>query len=161
VDHIKELALAKIKAVDRWSSATKGTLLQIRMSETPAVGVRCNFKVANGTLEAIAIVSGDAVGTILFESDFLGPALDVSESVEVVARELGPFSHRPRLLPRELLVQYDGEFYLWVEVMTGTGAGFIRIADGEYFMGLPQQDPQINIAASVGIRLIEKKEAAN
>jgi hypothetical protein len=45
--------------------------------------------------------------------------------------------------------------------MTGTGAGFIRIRDGEYFMGLPPDDPQINIAVKVGIRLIDMKEAAN
>jgi hypothetical protein len=75
--------------------------------------------------------------------------------LEIVANKLGPFSQRPQQLPPGLLVQYDGMYFLWVHVFSGSGAGFIRLNDGEHFSSLPPEG-QITVAAAVGVRMLPK-----
>ncbi len=155
MNQLDELPLSELLLINPWSSAKKGTLLQMLVGKKPTIGVRCNFKVANGTLEGIAIVAGEHMGKLVLDSDLVGPALDVSGVVKIVASQLGPFRHRSPQLPPGLLVQYDGQYYLWVNVLVGTGSGFIRLADGEHFNGLPP-DWQVDVAASVGVRMRPK-----
>jgi hypothetical protein len=155
---LEELALSEIRSIDPWSDAKMGTLMQMLVHGQPTIGVRGNYKFGNGTVDGIAIIAGDSMGGFVLGTDLSGPALDVSETLEIVATKLGPHP-RPRQLPPGLLVQYEGKHYLWINVLpSGGAAGFICLENGEHFTSLPP-DGQIAVAASVGVRMRLKRPA--
>jgi hypothetical protein len=85
-----------------------------------------------------------------------GPALHVTDLVEIVAVKPAPFLVAPQMKPG-MLFSHDGGFYIWSVPMLGTGAGFMCIThgtspkkNGENIQGLPVE--RLGIALSTDVR---------
>jgi hypothetical protein len=156
MDHLDELSLSEIRLIDPWSNAKRGTLLQMLVKGRPTIGLRCNFITATAAQEGLAIIAGVDMGKVAVDVELSGAAFDVSEIVEIVIGRLGPLLQRPQQLPPGLTVHHGDAYYLYVEVLSGSGSGFIRVADGEYFAfaSLPATG-QTNIGAAIGVRMRE------
>jgi len=155
--HLEELALREIRVFDHWTDAPLGTLLQMTDDNIRVIGVRSRFGFNNGLKDGIAIVSGDRAGNFLFDG-LMGPALDLTDVVEVVAKNLGP-SEFPRQVPAGLLVRHDGMHYLWVKVLpNGDVTGYVCLETGEYKSALPSEG-RVAIGASVGVRMKLKADS--
>jgi len=134
MDYLEEIALSEVRSINAWHKEKNGALLQISVGGKPTVGVRCNFKVADGEVDSVVIVSGQNVGRLvtanLSQSE---PGLDVTDLLEIVAVKPMPLS--PPLPPPPLkpgmLFQYDKGYFLWFTLLEGSGSGFICIANSD------------------------------
>jgi len=158
---LDELSLSELQPVQRWQDAALGRLLLIGIEGKPEVGIRCDWPLANGAVKSLLIVGGNNAGKIATEMYLNGPALDVSELVEVVAKNPLPFSHVASMTPG-MLFEYEEGFYVWFEPMSGTGSGFVCVAHktspnlvGGYERGLKLE--RIGISHSIDIRRKEVK----
>ncbi|MFZ0692535.1 MAG: hypothetical protein WAN51_00020 [Alphaproteobacteria bacterium] len=162
MSHLEEASLSELRVVDPWSSAALGTLLQMGVKESVEVGVRCNFKAANGTVDGIVIVTGKNVGKLVTDAYLQGPAFDVSELLEIVAKEPGslpPIMGGPK---PGMLFRYEGGYFIWFNALEGHGSGFICIARetgreliGEHIQSLAAEG-RVSIAQMTNVRRRQK-----
>jgi hypothetical protein len=153
------LSLSEIRVVNPWSSARHGALLRMSVGRRLEIGVRCNYKATDATSEALVIVSGENTGKIAI-ADLNGPALDLSELLEIVAIDPTVLGAITSLEPGSLY-RYGRDragYFIRFDALRGHGNGFICIADetgenrlGEHFRSLPS-DELIYIARTVDVR---------
>jgi hypothetical protein len=124
------------------------------MAIVPILGFRCDWKIPAETQKCLLILSGSNVGKLVTDKSISGPALDVTELVEIVAVKPTPFL-TAKMKPG-MLFSHGGGFYIWFEAMVGSGAAFMCIAHtsptkiGEDVQGLPPE--RLGIALSTDVR---------
>ncbi len=151
------LSLSQIRILDPWSTAKLGTLVQASVQGKQVIGIRTIFKAGNGDTDALIVVSGDSVGTIVFAGGgVLRVALDVSALFENIALDPGAFYvDFSQPLKPGMIVRQDGADYVYFK---DSVSGFVCIANeanralvGEQFHNLVAQSPVVGIG-QVGVR---------
>jgi hypothetical protein len=154
---LEAISLSELKPLDLWANATRGSLLQVKIGATACVGVRCIFNVANGSTDGVVILTGDQMGKLALYNDLQRPAVDVSELVEIVVRTPDLFIKPGQALEPGMLFYYERGFYLWFNVLTGTGSGFVCLSSadqarrGEHVTNIPVEK-RVGVACAVDVR---------
>jgi hypothetical protein len=168
IDYLSEVALQDIAVVDDWQAAPLGALVQMSVGPTKVVGMRTDSPAANGTVAAILVVSGEHAGELVESSHLQGPALLVSNVIEIVALDPVPFTLFPPIR-KGILIKSRGAqpaYYVRSEVKPGLVGyvglvGHVCVSDGGnplHTRGkcVPNINPgdYVGVAEKVGVRLI-------
>jgi hypothetical protein len=120
VTPLEAIALDKLKIIDSWRNAPSGTILQVTgEGDVPFIGM---YSVAEGRFgepqSYILVLHGDRRGALLDGKELLGPALDVTELVDIRVSHPQPNSF-------QLQHHMDGNFVCELGT-TGSGRFFLR-----------------------------------
>jgi hypothetical protein len=119
------LSLSEIRLVQCWADTDPGRLLLLDIAGSSEVGFRFDWPFSNGVQKSLLIVTGNNVGKTIVDANLGHPSLDVSELVEIVAKNPLPAPSAP---PKPgMLVENKGGLYVWFEPMSGTGHGFVCV----------------------------------
>jgi hypothetical protein len=97
MDFLDKINISKMKHYGNWSEAPFGALLQVLESGASAVGMRTEFPMGPTTLDALLVLTGARLGTLLVGRELSGPAVDVSALIEIVACDAAPTFRTPGL----------------------------------------------------------------
>jgi hypothetical protein len=154
---LEAISLSELKPLDLWANASKGSLLQVMVGATPCIGVRFIYAVANGSTDGIVILSGEHMGRLALYDDLQRPAIDASELVEIVVRTPDLFIKPGQPLEPGMLFHYERGYYLWFNVLSGTGSGFVCVSGadqarrGEHVTSIPVEK-RVPVARAVDVR---------
>jgi hypothetical protein len=96
MDFLDKINISEMKHYDNWSEAPLGALLQVLESGASAVGMRTEFpRGPTTTSDALLVLTGARLGTLLVEGEMSGPAIDVSALIEIVACDAAPTFRAP------------------------------------------------------------------
>jgi hypothetical protein len=127
---ISDLPLRDVRVIANWQRASLGAVLLVQRREERVIGLRCEYLVQDIKLDALLIATGDDTGKLLLASDVPGPALDVSELYELVLSSPSASLRFSQMVPG-MVFEERGAFFVWFNPVTGSGEGFICIANGE------------------------------
>jgi hypothetical protein len=167
MNRLETLALDDIRLVTRWTLAPAGSLLQMIVDGETVIGMRTSYQVANGTPDALVILAGERVGQVMTE--ITGPALDVSEAVEIIVIDPMALSPSSGQIVQHGVVLTNpsatGLYFVWLMLGKGHGAGGLCIASqtpslsyGSCYPAL-DQNKLVIVGAKVGVRLKERKNS--
>jgi hypothetical protein len=156
---LDELSLSEIRTIPTWQSAALGRLLLVNTGEKWEVCFRWDWPIGGGAVKSLLIVAGNNAGKAVVDPAPVAPALDVTELVEIVAKNPAPFSSTPTGVKPGMLFAHNDGLYVWFEPMTGSGEGFVCVAHNE--SGLvggyePALKERVGISYSIDIRRREK-----
>jgi hypothetical protein len=157
---LDELSLSEIRTIPTWQSAAVGHLLLVNTGAKWEVCFRWDWPIDGRVVNSLLIVAGNNAGKMIVDAAFVAPALDVSELVEIVAKNPAPFSSTPTGVKPGMLFAHNGGLYVWFEPLSGSGQGFVCIAHnkspglvGGYEAALKER---VGISHTIDIRRKEK-----
>jgi hypothetical protein len=165
MDYLTEIALQDIAAVDDWLKAPIGALIQMSVGAgaVNVIGMRTEFHVVNGMVAALLVVSGEHAGELIEAPHLKGPALDVSNAVEIVGIDPVPFTLFPPI-DNGVLIKARGPqpaCYVRSAATQGSIVQYVCVADGGNAIHargkcLPNINPDnyVGAAKKIGVRLI-------
>jgi hypothetical protein len=96
MDFLDKINISEMRHYDNWNEAPLGALLQVVESGASAVGMRTEFPMGPTTLDALLVLTGARVSTLLVGGEVSG-AIDVSALIEIVACDAAPIFRKPSL----------------------------------------------------------------
>jgi hypothetical protein len=171
-DYLAVIALQKLQGMtvfDDWLAAPIGTLVQMGVGAgaVDIIGMRTEFPAANRRVAALLAVSGEHAGELIEASHLLGPAVDVSNAVEIVGIDPVPFTLHPPINNGVLIRTREPQPACYVRSATqGSIVQYVCVADGgSHTRGkcLPNINPAeyIGVAKKIGVRLRGQDSAMN
>jgi hypothetical protein len=157
---LDETSLSEIQTIPTWQSAALGRLLLVNTGEKREVCFRWDWPIDGGAVKSLLIVAGSNAGKTVVDAALVATALDVTELVQIVAKNPAPFSSTPTGVKPGMLFAHNGGLYVWFEAMTGSGQGFVCVAHNKS-PGLvggykPALKERVGISHTIDIRRKEK-----
>jgi hypothetical protein len=153
---LDELSLSEILPISTWQSAPVGRLLLVAVEQRTEIALRWDWPIQDATVKSLLIVAGNNAGRTIIDAALTAPALDLSELIEIIAKNPAPFSYIPgggKIMPG-MLFEYGGKLYVWFEALYGTGSGFVCVAPSGSIAGFEPglKAERIGISRSIDVR---------